>query len=50
MLYEVITGRYVMVNVFNSKGELLKTDQGLRFDSSKLKIQNENGILKGILV
>ncbi|EMO55222.1 thiolase family protein [Leptospira noguchii] len=49
-LVKMKRGRYVMVNVFNSKGELLKTDQGLRFDSSKLKIQNENGILKGILV
>ncbi|EMM93625.1 hypothetical protein LEP1GSC158_4932 [Leptospira interrogans serovar Zanoni str. LT2156] len=43
-------GRYVMVNVFNSKGELLKTDQDFQFDSSKLKIRNENGILKGILI
>lgn len=49
-LVKMQPGRYVMVNVFNSKGELLKTDQDFQFDSSKLKIRNENGILKGILI
>ncbi|WP_061249293.1 thiolase C-terminal domain-containing protein [Leptospira alstonii] len=48
-LVKMKPGRYVMVNVFDSKGELLKTDQTLQLDSSKLKIANENGFLKGIL-
>ncbi|RHX95020.1 acetyl-CoA acetyltransferase [Leptospira yasudae] len=48
-LVKMKAGRYVMVNVFDSKGELLKTDQNLQIDRSKLKIVNENGFLKGIL-
>ncbi|EMY77055.1 hypothetical protein LEP1GSC060_3221 [Leptospira weilii serovar Ranarum str. ICFT] len=48
-LVKMKPGRYVMVNVYNSKGELLKTDGTLQLDSSKLKIASENGFLKGIL-
>ncbi|EMM86179.1 PF01796 domain protein [Leptospira santarosai str. 2000027870] len=49
-LVKMKEGRYVMVNVFDSQGKLLKTDHGLRFDSSELKIINEKGFLKGILI
>ncbi|XDD50410.1 thiolase family protein [Leptospira sp. WS92.C1] len=48
-LVKMGSGRYVMVNVFDFQGELLKTDQSLQIDRSKLKIVNENGFLKGIL-
>ncbi|AOP32597.1 acetyl-CoA acetyltransferase [Leptospira tipperaryensis] len=49
VLVKMKSGRYVMVNAYNKNGELLKTDQTLEIDRSKLKIVNENGFLKGIL-
>ncbi|MBM9499851.1 thiolase family protein [Leptospira sp. 201903071] len=48
-LVKMKSGRYVMVNAYNKNGELLKTDQLLEIDRSKLKIVSENGFLKGIL-
>lgn len=49
-LVKMKAGGYVMVNVFDFQGKLLKTDHMLRFDSSKLKVISENGFLKGILI
>lgn len=49
VLVKMKSGRYVMVNAYNKNGELLKTDETLEIDRSKLKIINENGFLKGIL-
>ncbi|TGK28170.1 thiolase family protein [Leptospira gomenensis] len=48
-LVKMDSERYVMVNVFDSDGELIKTDRTLEIDRSKLKILNEKGFLKGIL-
>lgn len=49
-LVKMKAGGYVMVNVFDFQGKLLKTDHMLRFDSSELKVISENGFLKGILI
>ncbi|MBF3375829.1 OB-fold domain-containing protein [Leptospira borgpetersenii] len=49
-LVKMKAGGYIMVNIFDFQGKLLKTDHMLRFDSSKLKVISENGFLKGILI